>query len=349
MEKKNGLPNEWFRDSKSGTPKEKGPKKQKNASLKKRQIFWVFLGALTYWFAFLLLISIFQLNKLTIERVASDIPKSPGKTWLLIGSDSREDIDNPVLEGAPLGKFEGQRSDTILILSVPKIGTPLQLTSIPRDLAVTIPAYGETGETKNKINAAYAFGGPSLSINTVELLAGVQMDNYAEIGFAGLVNIVNSFGGITVCPSQDFSDKKSGLEIKEGCQNVDGLTALAYSRMRFADPKGDIGRTERQQEVVKEIMKKSLSPFTLLNLTRAPQTVSAIANAITVNNEVGPFDLVPLVVALRSGGIESATIPNKSGGSSGNLGSTRKLTENADLVFKALQEGNRIPSFEKTD
>jgi LCP family protein required for cell wall assembly len=231
-------------------------------------------------------------------------------------------------------------------MSVPRIGTPLQLTSIPRDLVVTIPAHGETGEKKNKINAAYAFGGPSLSVNTVENLVGVQMDNYAEIGFAGLVNVVNSFNGIRVCPSQDFSDKKSGLEIKEGCQKVDGLTALAYSRMRYADPKGDIGRTERQQEVVTQIVKKSLSPFTLLNPLRAPQTVSAIANAVTVSKGVGPFDLVPLVFALRSGGIDAATLPNKSGGNIGNLGSTRVTTEDAKEVFLALQEGTKIPSFE---
>jgi LCP family protein required for cell wall assembly len=231
-------------------------------------------------------------------------------------------------------------------MSVPRIGTPLQLTSIPRDLVAVIPAYGQNAEKKNKINAAYAFGGPSLSVNTVEKLVGVQMDNYAEIGFAGLVNVVNSFNGITVCPSQDFSDEKSGLEIKQGCQNVDGLTALAYSRMRYADPKGDIGRTERQQEVVTQIVKKSLSPFTLLNPLRAPQTVSALANAVTVNKGVGPFDLVPLVFALRSGGIDSATLPNKSGGNIGNLGSTRVITEDAKEVFLALQEGTKIPSFE---
>lgn len=346
MDKKNGLPNEWFRDSKSTNPKVAGAKNRKSKSLSKRQIAWVVLGAFSYWFAFLLIIALLQLNKLPIERVESEIPKSPGKTWLLIGSDSRDDIDNPVLKGAPLGKFEGQRSDTIIIMSVPKIGTPLQLTSIPRDLVVTIPAHGDTGEKKNKINAAYAFGGPSLSLNTVEKLVGVQMDNYAEIGFAGLVNVVNSFGGIKVCPSQDFSDKKSGLEIKEGCQTIDGLTALAYSRMRYADPKGDIGRGERQQEVVKQIMKKSLSPFTLLNPLRAPRTVSALANAVTVNKGVGPLDLVPLAIALRSGGIDSATLPNKAGGNVGDLGSTRKLTSDAEEVFKALQEGTKIPSFE---
>lgn len=346
MEKKNGLPNEWFRDSKANSTKGSRVRNSKSKSLNKRQIIWVFLGAFSYWFVFLLIIALLQLNKLDLIRTDSEILKSPGQTWLLIGSDSRDDVDNPVLKGAPLGKFEGQRSDTILIMSVPKIGSPLQLTSIPRDLEVIIPASGENGERKNKINAAYAFGGPSLSLNTVEKLIGVQIDNYAEIGFVGLVNVVNSFGGIKVCPSQDFSDKKSGLEIKQGCQTVDGLTALAYSRMRYADPKGDIGRTERQQEVVTQIMKKSLSPFTLLNPLRAPRTVSALANAVSVSKGVGPFDLIPLVVALRSGGIDSATIPNKSGGGNSDLGSTRKLTNDAEIVIQALQDGTKIPSFE---
>lgn len=148
MEKKNGLPNEWFRDSKSTNSNTPGAKARKSKSLNKRQIAWVFLGAFSYWFVFLLIIALLQLNKLPIERIESEIPKSPGQTWLLIGSDSRDDIDNPVLEGAPLGKFEGQRSDTIIIMSVPKIGTPLQLTSIPRDLVVTIPARGDTGKRK---------------------------------------------------------------------------------------------------------------------------------------------------------------------------------------------------------
>ncbi len=341
MENKKGLPDDWYRDS--SKPSKKSEKKQ--TKITKPKIFLILLAAIGVWFTYLLILALFQLNKIDLVRNETEIPKSPGRTWLLIGSDSRDDIDNPVLEGAPLGKFEGQRSDTILIMSVPKIGTPLQLTSIPRDLLVTIPAHGDTGEKKNKINAAYAFGGPSLSLNTVENLVGVQMDNYAEIGFAGLVNVVNSFNGITVCPSQDFEDKKSGLNIKQGCQKVDGLTALAYARMRYADPKGDIGRTERQQEVVKQIMKKSLSPFTLLNPIRAPQTVSALANAISVNKGVGPFDLIPLAFALRSGGIESQTLPNKSGGNVGDLGSVRKLTDDADAVFKALQEGSKIPQF----
>lgn len=345
MKNKKGFLKQWLSDfntTKAAASARKAGKKTGDFS--KVQLAVILLGTIGVWFIFLLFIALIQLNKIDIERTASDIPKSPGQTWLLIGSDSRDDVDNKVLKGAPLGKFEGQRSDTILIMSVPRIGTPLQLTSIPRDLQVEIP-----GGKQNKINAAYAFGGPSLSVRTVEKLVGVQMDNYAEIGFVGLVNVVNSFGGIRVCPSQDFSDKKSGLEIKEGCQKIDGLTALAYSRMRYADPKGDIGRAERQQEVVKQIMKKSLSPFTLLNPLRAPQTVSALANAVTVNKGVGPFDVLPLVFALRSGGIESETLPNKSGGGGSALGSIRKLTENAQEVFKSLQEGTKIPSFETID
>jgi LCP family protein required for cell wall assembly len=330
------------RNNPNSKPASKG-KALKSKNLTLLQIVLVYVGAIFYWFVFLMILGLVQLNKIDLNTSENELPKSPGQTWLLIGSDSRDGVDDPVLKGAPLGKFDGQRSDTILIMSTPKLATKLNLTSIPRDLLVTIPARDGKDASKNKINAAYAFGGPELIINTVQDLTGVRMDHYAEIGFVGLVNVVNSYGGITVCPTQDFSDEKSGLEIKEGCQKVNGLTSLAYSRARYSDPRGDLGRVERQQEVVKQIMKKTLSPFTLLNIFQAPKTISAIANAITVDKGVGPFDLIPIVLSLKSGGIESATLPTVSGGNVKNVGSIRKLSQpGADDYFKSLQEGSKV-------
>ena len=85
----------------------------------------------------------------------------------------------------------------------------------------------------NKINAAYAIGGPKLLVETVETNTDLRIDNYIEIGFTGFVDIVDAVGGITVCPETAINDPKAGhLKMKKGCQEVDGHTALDYSRSR---------------------------------------------------------------------------------------------------------------------
>src|SRR5690606_8689079 len=118
---------------------------------------------------------------------------------------------------------------------------PSVLVSIPRDSLVPIPGHGTT-----KINAAYAYGGPNLLVETLEQTTGVRIDDYVEIGFGGLVKVVDSVGGIELCPKEDLKDKDSGLDIKKGCQTVDGKTALAYSRNRHSYATQDIQRVQSQ-------------------------------------------------------------------------------------------------------
>ena len=109
------------------------------------------------------------------------------------------------------------------MLHVPDNDGPNLLLSIPRDSYVTIPGHGE-----NKINAAFAFGGPKLLVKTVEQNTGVRIDNYVEIGFAGFVDVVDAVGGITVCPETAINDPKAGnLKLKKGCQEVDGTPRSA--------------------------------------------------------------------------------------------------------------------------
>ena len=118
------------------------------------------------------------------------------------------------------------------------------LVSIPRDSIVAIPGYSTT-----KINAAYAFGGPELLVQTLEENTGVRIDRYVEIGFAGVVSLVDAVGGVEICPEEDMDDDKAGLDVEKGCQEVDGKTALGYSRTRkFAS--GDIQRVQNQREVI---------------------------------------------------------------------------------------------------
>ncbi|OYO11526.1 transcriptional regulator [Enemella evansiae] len=183
----------------------------------------------------------------------------PGTTWLLVGSDSREGLSEEERQKLGTGDTEGLRTDTIMLLYVPPGGRPA-LISIPRDSYVPIP-----GKGRNKINAAYALGGRELLVQTVEQNTGLRVDHYAEIGFGGFVNVIDALGGIEMCPKTAIKDKNSHLDIPAGCQNMDGVTALGYVRMRYADPTGDLGRMNRQREMIAGIAKKAASPMTVIN------------------------------------------------------------------------------------
>jgi LCP family protein required for cell wall assembly len=181
-----------------------------------------------------------------------------GQNWLIVGSDSREGLSDEQIKDLRLGKIDGRRTDTIILLHRPASGKPT-LVSLPRDSYVPIP-----GQGRNKLNAAYAFGGPALLVQTVEQVTGLRVDHYAEVGFGGFVGMTDAVGGVELCPSRRIRDRKSGLRVQKGCQEMDGPTALAYVRARYFDPKGDLGRVERQQEFLGAVFDEATSPATQL-------------------------------------------------------------------------------------
>jgi anionic cell wall polymer biosynthesis LytR-Cps2A-Psr (LCP) family protein len=109
-----------------------------------------------------------------------------------------------------------------------------------------------------------------------------------------------------------MNDQKSGLNVKKGCQNVDGPTALAYARARYSDPLGDLGRVQRQRQVMGAIAAKTLSPTTVLNPFLAFPGASAGGAALTVDQGMNPALLARFVLAMKSvagGSGTSTTVP----------------------------------------
>jgi LCP family protein required for cell wall assembly len=159
---------------------------------------------------------------------------------------------------------------------------PTLLMSIPRDSLVPIPGHGTT-----KINAAFAYGGPKLLIQTVEDLTQVHIDHYVEIGFGGFVNVVDSVGGITICPTHDMDDKLANLHVKKGCQQANGKKALGYARSRHTSALGDIARAQHQREVVSAVGHKAVSPWSILNPIRYFKLASAGADSLKVGKHTG--------------------------------------------------------------
>ena len=100
---------------------------------------------------------------------------------------------------------------------------------------------------------------------------GIRVDDYIEVGFGGLVKVVDSLGGVEICPKKKIKDKDSGLDVKKGCQNADGKTALAYSRNRHSYATQDIQRVQSQREVLGSIAAEAKSPWTVHQPRPLPQ------------------------------------------------------------------------------
>lgn len=218
-----------------------------------------------------------------------------GTDWLLVGSDSRAELSAEQRKRLTTGGAAGRRTDTIILLHVPPAGGAPTLVSLPRDSYVPIPGRG-----RNKLNAAYTLGGAPLLVQTVERATGIRIDHYAEIGFSGFVGLVDAVGGVELCPERAIKDRKSGLDVQKGCQPMDGPTALGYVRARYSDPKGDLGRVERQQEFLGSLFERVTEPGVALNPFRLVRAADAGTKALTLDKRDNVLDLARFALAMRA-------------------------------------------------
>ena len=245
-------------------------------------------------------------SKLSRSNVLVDYPGRPaagaGQNWLITGSDSRQGLTRAQERKLHTGAASGHRSDTILILHIPSNGGRAVLVSLPRDSYVQIPGYGS-----NKLNAAYSFGGPRLLVKTVEDNTGLRIDHYMGIGFGGLVNVVNSVGGVTMCLPHAIHDQASGLHLKAGCQTLDGAQALAYVRDRHTFADQDLQRVQDQRIFLRSLLRKMTSPGTLLNPFATVPAAFGATGALKVDNGTHLYQLLQVALALRNP--ETTTVP----------------------------------------
>mgnify|MGYP002757867571 FL=1 len=168
---------------------------------------------------------------------------------LLMGIDTGEE-----------GRVDQGRSDTMMVVTVNPHTQQSTIVSIPRDTYTEIAGRG----TMDKINHAYAFGGTSMAVNTVQKLFDIPIDYYVSINMEGLEQIVDALNGITLVSDATF--QQSGYSFTQGQETqLDGGAALAYSRMRKQDPEGDYGRQKRQRQVVMAIVDELASIESILN------------------------------------------------------------------------------------
>lgn len=274
----------------------------------------------------------------TIEKVDAapegDRPADqPGTNYLIVGSDKADDLTDEQREVLDTPERGGTNTDTIIVLHTGSGGRTMM--SIPRDTLVEVPDGGT-----QMINAAFASGGAPLLVQRVEALTGIHIDHYVELGFGSVINTVDAFGGVEICPKQDMKDPRARLDIEKGCQEVDGLTALGYSRSRYVTALSDLDRVARQREVISALGDEAMTPWTFLNPVRYWRINDAVAGAIRVDEEMGPVDMGRFALAM-TGESKTCTMPNLPAPSDPN----RLIADpdRAPALFNAIIEDSTVP------
>ena len=268
------------------------------------------------------------------QKVAAG--EEPAVNILVLGTDSRTSASDPSQwkEGA-------QRTDAIMIVQVSGDRKTVSVMSIPRDSWVEIPGHGQ-----GKINAAYSYGGPSLTIHTVENLTGIHIDHFAVANFESFVALTDEIGGVRV--NLKTPQTLAGKELGAGAQVLDGQQALAYTRERSSLPNGDFDRVKRQQTWMRSIVSRVLTNGTLSSPTALYSFLKTASRTVAVDESFTLNQMQSLALETRhlhSNDIRFMTVPTAGTGTSTDGQSIVTLDADADTpLFKAFAE-DRVSTY----
>src|SRR5689334_6318029 len=207
---------------------------------------------------------------------------------LLLGSDSRVSAGDP-------SQWEAgaQRTDAIMVAHVPADRSAIQIVSIPRDSWVDIPGHG-----KNKINAAFSFGGPSLMVQTVEQLTKVRINHVVVVDFTGFTSITDALGGVDIDVAKATKDGRASFSA--GVQHMDGAQALNYVRQRHGLPGGDFDRVKRHQNWIRAVARETLDRGTLTSPLQLNRVLDATTKTIATDDDFSVGQMRSLALSARN-------------------------------------------------
>ncbi|WP_228387214.1 LCP family protein, partial [Ornithinicoccus halotolerans] len=307
-----------------------------------RRVLVLLLVLLLVWIGGLLWAALASWN--SVERVAATPPDEgrpaagSGSTFLLVGTDGRENLTREERNELVTGhETDSVRADTIMLLHLPSGEEPV-LVSLPRDSYLEVPGYGA-----EKLNSAYPLGGPELLVRTVEQATGMRLDGYLEIGFGGFVDVVQTVDGVHMCLEEAVEDERTRLQLEAGCQELAGTEALKYVRMRYSDPRGDLGRVERQRQFLSALVAEMASPGIVLVPWRLHEVGTATGSAMSIGEDTSMLDTARMALGMRkvsNGEGQSVTVPVADPNYQTHAGSSVLWDEEgAAELFEALRTG----------
>ncbi|GGR04119.1 LytR family transcriptional regulator [Streptomyces aurantiogriseus] len=272
-----------------------------------------------------------------------------GMNVLLVGTDGRDRITEEERRRYRLGGAPCHCTDTLMIVHISEDRERASVVSLPRDSYAETPPHTDatTGREHHghpvRINAAYAEGGPQLTVRTVEHMTHVKIDHYLEVDFTSFMKTVDVLGGVKICTAQPLKDTYTGLELPPGTHTLTGGQALQYVRSRHADASSDIGRMKRQQRFLASLIDHATSSGILLNPLKFRDVARAVLGSVRADRGFGTDELLDLGRAMRTfspSSSEFTTIPiGEMGHVVKGIGSTVKWDPvKAERVFRSLRD-----------
>ncbi|WP_436738571.1 LCP family protein [Streptomyces sp. BBFR102] len=246
-----------------------------------------------------------------IERVDpfKDMKNRPtggvGLNILLAGTDGRDTITEEQRRTYRLGGKPCHCTDALMLVHLSADHSRVSVVSLPRDSYATVPPHTDrtSGEEHRahpvKLNAAYAEGGPELTVRTVERMTEVKIDHYVEVDFTSFMETVDAVGGVEICTVRRLKDPYTGLDLAPGPHRLDGGQALQYVRSRHLDSTGDLSRMQRQQRFLAALTSEVTGSGVLLNPVRFREVTRTVLGSVRADSGFTTERMLDLGKALR--------------------------------------------------
>ncbi|WP_368252257.1 LCP family protein [Enterococcus sp. 2201sp1_2201st1_B8_2201SCRN_220225] len=215
----------------------------------------------------------------TFDNIVEKVDRDSTKRETAVNMDATDPFSILLLglDTGAMGRTEQGRSDTMIVVTVNPTKKQTTMLSLDRDIYTKIVGY--QGDTMDKLNHAYAYGGVEMAMDSVENLLDIPLDHYVTINMQGLSDLIDAVGGIKVHNQYHF--ELDGVELQADTDyTLDGEKGLAYARFRkydeatgMGDPDGDIGRQKRQREVIEKVINKVMSLDTVTNYQKILKAV----------------------------------------------------------------------------
>ncbi|MFD7923634.1 LCP family protein [Streptomyces sp. NPDC059740] len=252
------------------------------------------------------------------DRPPADDRARSGMTILLVGTDGRGRLSRRDRRAYHLGGEPCHCTDTIMLVRLSPGRDHVSVVSLPRDSYAQVPEHTDPATGKRhrahplKLNAAYAEGGPSLTVRTVEHMTGVHIDHYLEVDFQSFMRTVDAVGGVRICTDRAMKDSYTGLDLPAGMHELTGGQALQYVRSRHVDGAADLSRMRRQQRFMAALIRKVTSSGVLTDPTRLRDVTGSLLGSVRADKGFGTDDMLDLGRAMHGfqpGSSEFASVP----------------------------------------